>query len=56
MFSDPFPSNEQGADDIENTSCNPFSTVASAYFGRCLEAGLCITIFVLVYFHTGLQD
>jgi hypothetical protein len=38
------PSNENCADHIENTSCNAFSIVADAYFGRCLEMGLHVTV------------
>jgi hypothetical protein len=44
MFSDPLPSNGHGANHKENTSCNPFSIVVCAYFGRCLEVGLHVTI------------
>jgi hypothetical protein len=44
VFSDPLPSNGHGADHIENASCNTFSIVACAYFGRCLEMGLHVTI------------
>jgi hypothetical protein len=44
VFSDPLPSNGHGADHIENTTCNTFSTVACAYFGRCLEMGPHVTI------------
>jgi hypothetical protein len=45
VFSDPLPSNGHGEDHIENNSCNTFSIVACAYFGRCLELGLHVTIF-----------
>jgi hypothetical protein len=44
-FSDPLPSNRRGADYIENNFCNTFSTVACAYFGRCLEMGLHVTVY-----------
>jgi hypothetical protein len=45
VFSDPLPSNGHEEDHIENTSCNTYSIVACAYFGRCLEMGLHATIF-----------
>jgi hypothetical protein len=38
------PSNGHGADHIENNFCNTFSIVACAYFGRCLEMGLHVTV------------
>jgi hypothetical protein len=44
VFRDPLPSNGHGADHIENTSCNTLSIVAWAYFERCLEIGLHVTI------------
>jgi hypothetical protein len=44
VFSDPFPSDGHNADHIENTSFNHFSIVACAYFGRCVEVGLDVTI------------
>jgi hypothetical protein len=34
---------------LENTSCNAFSIVAFAYFGRCLEIGLHVTIYRSVW-------
>jgi hypothetical protein len=45
VFSNSLPSNGHGADHMENTSCNPYSMVACAYFGRCLEVGLHVTIY-----------
>jgi hypothetical protein len=45
MFTDPLPSTGHDADNIENTSSNTFSTVAYAYFGRCSEMGLHITVY-----------
>jgi hypothetical protein len=44
VLSDPLPCNGHGADHIENTSCITFSVVACAYFGRCLEMGLYVTV------------
>jgi hypothetical protein len=44
MFSHTVPSNRYDAGNIENTSYNKFSIVACAYFGRCLEMGLHVTI------------
>jgi hypothetical protein len=44
VFIGPLPSTGNGADHIENTSCNTFSIVACAYFGRCLEKGLHVRI------------
>jgi hypothetical protein len=46
VFSDPLPSNGQGAVHIRvhNASCNTFSIVACAYFVRCLQMGLHVTI------------
>jgi hypothetical protein len=46
VFSDPLPRNGHGADHIENNSCNTFPIVACAYFGRCLEMCLHVTIFI----------
>jgi hypothetical protein len=43
-------SNGHGADHIENTSCNAFSIVACAYFGRCLET--CIHVTILCWRYT----
>jgi hypothetical protein len=48
VFNDPLPSNGHGADHIENTSCSIFSIVACAYFGRCLDMGLHVTVLWLV--------
>jgi hypothetical protein len=50
MFSKPLPSNGHGADHIQNNSFNTFSIVVCAYFGRCLEMGLHITLTQI--FHT----
>jgi hypothetical protein len=47
MFIGPFPSTRRGADHIETTSSNTFSTVACTYIGHCLEIGLHITILFL---------
>jgi hypothetical protein len=47
VFSDPMPSNRQGADHTENTNWNSFSIVACAYFGRCLEMGLHVTVLIV---------
>jgi hypothetical protein len=44
VFIDPLLSTGHGVDHIENTSFNTFSIVACAYFGRCLEMGLHVTI------------
>jgi hypothetical protein len=43
-FSDQLISNVHGTDQIENTSCNTIPIVACAYFGRCLEMGLLVTL------------
>jgi hypothetical protein len=51
VISDPLPSNGHGADHIENTSCNTFSIIACAYFGRRLEMGLHDTIYCDVLRH-----
>jgi hypothetical protein len=40
----PLPSTGHGTDHIENASFNTLSSVACAYFGRCLEMGLRVTI------------
>jgi hypothetical protein len=40
----PLPSTGPGADHMENTSSNTFSIVVCAYFGRCLEMGLNVTV------------
>jgi hypothetical protein len=48
VFSDPLPINGHGADHIENNSCNTFSIVACAYFGRGLEMGLRVTYIVIL--------
>jgi hypothetical protein len=44
VFFDPLPSNGHAADHIEKNSCNTFSIVAWAYFGRCLEMRLYVRI------------
>jgi hypothetical protein len=51
VFSDLLPSNGHSADYIENTSCNTFSIVACAYFGRCLEKGLHVTILSFLHYN-----
>jgi hypothetical protein len=43
VFIDPLPKNAHGADHIVNNSCNIFSIVACAYFGRSLKLGLYVT-------------
>jgi hypothetical protein len=48
VFSDPLPNNGHGTDHIENNSCNAFSIVAWAYFGRCLEMRLHVTIMFII--------
>jgi hypothetical protein len=52
VFIGPLPSTGHGADHIENTSSNTFSIVAFAYFGRCLEMGLHVTILEVFYIVT----
>jgi hypothetical protein len=47
VFIVPLPSIGHGADHIENTSSNIFAIVACAYFGRCLEMGLHVTVLKL---------
>jgi hypothetical protein len=49
VFIGPLPSTGHGADHIENSSSTTFSIVASAYFGRCLEMGLHVTIITVSY-------
>jgi hypothetical protein len=49
MFTESLPSNWNGADHIENTSCSTFSIVACAYFGRCLDMGIHDTIRLCIY-------
>jgi hypothetical protein len=44
VFATPLPSTRHGADHMEKTSCNTCSIFACAYFGRCLEMGLYVTI------------
>jgi hypothetical protein len=44
VFIGPLPSTGHGADHIENTSPNTFPMTACAYFGRCLERGIHVTI------------
>jgi hypothetical protein len=59
VFSNPLPSNGHGAEHVENSSCNTFSIVASAYFGRCLEMDLHVTIcldWILAYFKVLLRN
>jgi hypothetical protein len=46
VFRDPFTSNGHGVDHIENNSFNSFFIAACTYFGRCLEMGLQVTIYV----------
>jgi hypothetical protein len=40
----PLPSTGYGADNIENTSSNNFSIILCAYFGRCLEIDVHVTV------------
>jgi hypothetical protein len=49
VFIDPLPSTGNGEDHIENTSSNTVSIVACGYFGRCLEMGLHVTIYIYMY-------
>jgi hypothetical protein len=44
----PFPNTGNGADHIENTFSNTFAIVACVYFGRCLEMGLHVTIYIFL--------
>jgi hypothetical protein len=58
VFSEPLPSNGHGADHIESNSCNTFSIVACAYFGRCLAMGLHAMIcndFTAMSRHSGIR-
>jgi hypothetical protein len=45
VFISPLPCTKLRADNIENTSSNTFYIVAWAYFGRCLELCLHVTIY-----------
>jgi hypothetical protein len=51
VFTGLLPSTGHGANHIENTSAKIFSIVACAYFGRCLEMGLHVTIYYLYGAH-----